>query len=161
MPGNADNKLTWHLGSVPNFVPPGEQWTVNIYEPISDEEYASHQGSVGFLYEIFSGSSFGGFQRNYNGFKDVTEGVAQAFETKKLTPQMVQEIGTKIDDVLTALRRFADRTAHSSSQRYGKDSQEYKALSRHYLMSSTVCFPTVSHGIFVTIATTEGLSRFR
>jgi len=128
MPNDADKELSWHLGSVPGSLPAGRQWMLNIDEQISDEEYASYQSSAEFLTETFSESSFGALQRRYNEFKDAIQVVAEAFKNKQLTPQMIQAIGTKIDDVLTALRRFADRTGHALSQRFGKDSQECQAF---------------------------------
>jgi hypothetical protein len=126
----ADQEFSWHLGSVPSSPPVAVHWELNIGEPISDEEYASHQSSAGLLAETFSNSSFAALQERYNEFKDTTMGVAQAFESKQLTPQMIQSIGTRIDDVLTALRRFVDRTAHALSQRYGKESQEYLTFTQ-------------------------------
>jgi len=43
---------------------------------------------------------------------------------------MTQSIGNELEDVLTALRRFADRTAHALSQRYGRESQEYATFTQ-------------------------------
>ena len=125
MPDETDQELSWHLGSVPSSPPASGRWTLNIGEPISNEEYDSHQASAGLLTETFSNSSFAALQQRYNEFKDTVIAVSQAFVDKQLTPQMIQSIGTKIDDVLTALRRFSDRTGHALSQRYGKESQEY------------------------------------
>jgi hypothetical protein len=125
MPDGAAQELSWHLGSVPSSTPTTGHWTLNIGEPISDDEYDSHQSSAGLLTETFPASSFAALQKRYNEFKDSIEGVIAAFDDKSLTPQMVQSIATGIDDTLTALRRFADRTGHSLSQRYGKESQEY------------------------------------
>jgi hypothetical protein len=129
MPNDADKGLSWHLGSVSTSLPAGRPWTLNIDGPVSDAEYASHRSSVEFLTETLSESSFGALQRSYNEFKDAADRVAEAFKTKQPTPQMIQAISTNIDNVLTALRRFADRTAHALSQRFGKDSQEYLAFT--------------------------------
>jgi hypothetical protein len=130
MPDSADQDLVWHLGSVPSSLLGVGDWNVNIYDPISDEEYGSHESSAEFLTETFSNSSFAELQRRYNEFKDVMAEVSRAFDSRQLTPQMTQSIETKIGDILTSLRRFDDRTLHALSQRYGHESEEYRTFKQ-------------------------------
>jgi len=125
-----EHEGSWYLGSMPASPPPPGQWTLRFGEAISGDEYASHKASAGLISETISSSSFAELQRRYNRFKAVLSQVASAFAIRQVTPEMTQSIGGELDDVLTALRRFADRTAHALSQRYGKESQEYVTFTR-------------------------------
>lgn len=118
-------EISWHLGAVsPSRLATGA-WGIEVSLPISDAEYASHGDSARLLTDTFSNSSFADLQRRYHDFKDAAEEVAKAFTEKRATPQIIQSINTQIEDLLTALRRFADRTAHTLSERYGKESREF------------------------------------
>jgi hypothetical protein len=128
MCNGSHQELAWYLGSVSGSTPTAGNWTVNKTERISDVEHDSHGTSASLLNEVFSQSSFAALQKRYGEFKDAIEAVADGLENRRLTPDMITSIGTSIDDALTSLRRFADRTGHALSQRYGKDSQEYRTL---------------------------------
>jgi hypothetical protein len=119
---------SWHLGAVSASRTASGVWGIEIGDPISDEEYASHESSAGLLTGTFSDSPFNALQKRYNEYKDTVEEVAQAFEEKRATPDMPQLIAARTDDLLTALRRYADRTAHALSKRYGEESPEYSTF---------------------------------
>jgi hypothetical protein len=125
-----DCELSWHLGSVSNSrsVGAAEGWDINIGEPISRQEYDYHEYHAGFLKETFSDSSFAALQQRYNDFKDAIEEAARIFRERLATTETVPSIAMTLDDMLTALRRFGDRTAHALSERYGKGSSEYRTF---------------------------------
>lgn len=110
---------SWYLGSTPSSPPLAGQWALHRREVISDDEYASHQASAGLISETVINSSYAELQRRCNKFHDTLLEVGNAFSTGRASPQMAQSIASDLDDALTSLRRFADRTAHALSQRYG------------------------------------------
>jgi hypothetical protein len=57
-------------------------------------------------------------------FMRAASAAMEAFQRKQSTSQLTQPIRSRFDDLLSAFRRFTDRTSHALSQRYGSDSNE-------------------------------------
>ena len=62
-------------------------------------------------------------------FIRTTSDALEAFVGNSTTP-LTPVIRSKFDDVLSAFRRFTDRTAHLLSQRYGPDAREVLVLAQ-------------------------------
>jgi hypothetical protein len=136
MPDQVESDPVWHLGSTGNRNSPSEPWKINIGAPISREDFASHVESASFLDEVFTNSAFAAFQEVYMEFKEAHRDAAQALANRQSTTPSSLIIRRKLDDLLTALRRFDDRTSHVLSSRHGKNSAEFAnfkaALSWEY-----------------------------
>jgi hypothetical protein len=125
-----NHNYVWHLGSTPTAWSPSDPWTLNIGEPISDGEYASHAASAAFLDEVLAKSAFAGFQESYTEFKQAIAAAAEKFAAKRSTTPSFSVIRRRFDDVLSALRRFDDRTSHALSSRYGTGSTELRTFKQ-------------------------------
>lgn len=123
-----DDRCVWHLGSQPRDSVRTDYRALNIGKPISDVQYESHQLSSSFLEETFNASAFAGFQKRYNHLKMTMS--SSAATDARTTQSVIQLIHQQLDDLLSALRRFDDRTSHALSQRYGADSRELAAFKQ-------------------------------
>jgi hypothetical protein len=128
MPEQPDEGFVWHLGSMITVGSSSNPWTLNIGEPISAEEYASHAASASFLDEVLSNSAFAGFQELYMEFRAANATAAESFSARRANASKFTVIRRKFDDLLSALRRLDDRTSHALSSRYGKESIERRSF---------------------------------
>jgi len=101
-------------------------WTLEVGEEVSEADYASHRASAGLLDEVLTNSAFARFQEAYFAFKEAVAKASEVSADKRPTVETYTAIRRTFDDLLTALRRFDDRTSHALSSRYGKDSAEFK-----------------------------------
>ena len=61
-------------------------------------------------------------------FMRAASAALEAYKSGQSTTSLTPVIRDSFDDVLSAFRRFTDRTAHLLSQRYGPDSEEVRVL---------------------------------
>jgi hypothetical protein len=127
--GASDDKYAWHLASTPRR-PSAASRTFNIGAPIADAEYHSYRSHVELLEQALAKSPFATFQERCMEFMRATSDVLEAFKIGDSTTLLTPVIRSKFDDVLSAFRRFIDRTAHLLSQRYGPGSREVLVLTQ-------------------------------
>ncbi|MBV8890890.1 MAG: hypothetical protein JO266_02770 [Acidobacteria bacterium] len=120
----------WHLASEPKSDQETGRVTLNIAEPITDEHYARVGAVTAFLAEALSSSAYAHLQQRHNDLKEVLAAVAHAFENRLQNPETIQPLSGKLDDLLSTLRGFDDRTSHALSQRYNKNSGQYTAFKQ-------------------------------
>lgn len=125
MPDDNDQPAEWRLAAVSGAPGAPGNWNINLGDSVSDDQYASYETSAALLDELLSSSSFGGLQTRYIEFKDIMERIAEDFANGRALPQSLHIIERSLENLLTALRRFDDRTSHALSQRYGGDSPEF------------------------------------
>jgi hypothetical protein len=117
----------WHLASTQRR-PSANSRTFNVGADIADAEYDSYRSAAGLLEQVFSKSPFAALQERCMEFMRATWAALEAFKAGESTTPLTPVIRSHFDDVLSAFRRFTDRTAHLLSQRYGPDSDEVRAL---------------------------------
>lgn len=127
--GTSDDKYAWHLASTPRH-PSAASRTFNVGAPIADAEYDSYRSHVELLEQALAKSPFAAFQESCMEFMRATSDALEAFKIGDSTTPLTPAIRRKFDDVLSAFRRFIDRTAHLLSQRYGPDSREVLVLKQ-------------------------------
>lgn len=127
--GTSDDKYAWHLASTPRN-PSAASRTFNVGAPIADAEYDSYRSHVELLEQALAKSPFAAFQESCMEFMRATSDALEAFKIGDSTTPLTPTIRRKFDDVLSAFRRFIDRTAHLLSQRYGPDSREVLVLKQ-------------------------------
>lgn len=119
----------WHLASTqrrPSQVPR----TFNVGAPIPDAEYGSYRSNIELLEQALAKSPFASFQKRCIEFMRAASDALEAFKAGQSTTPLTPIIRSRLDDVLSAFRRFTDRTAHLLSQRYGPTSEEVLALTQ-------------------------------
>lgn len=123
----ADGTCVWHLGSTQRR-PPANSRTINVGAEVADAEYDSYRSAVELLDQALAKSPFAALQERCMDFIRAASDALEAFKAGLSTTPLTPVIRSKFDDVLSAFRRFADRTAHLLSQRYGPDSEEAQVL---------------------------------
>lgn len=124
MSSDNEGKSIWHLSSTQRAIPATEVRAYTIGKSISDSRFGSYRSNAAFLVEILETSAFAGLQDRCMGFIRAATVAAQAFQSGQSTRDLTPPIRSKFDDLLSAFRRFVDRTPHSLSQRYGDQSRE-------------------------------------
>ena len=119
----------WHLASTSRD-PSAASRTFNVGPPIADAEYHSYRSHVELLEEALAKSPFAALQERCMEFMRATSDALEAFKVGNSTTPLTPVIRSKFDDVLSAFRRFTDRTAHLLSQRYGPDAREVLVLAQ-------------------------------
>jgi hypothetical protein len=119
----------WHLASTSRR-PSAASRTFNVGPPIADAEYRSYRSHVELLEEALAKSPFAALQERCMEFMRATSDALEAFKVGNSTTPLTPVIRSKFDDVLSAFRRFTDRTAHLLSQRYGPDAREVLVLAQ-------------------------------
>lgn len=76
------------------------------------------------LIENTENSPYKQFQDRYNLFKEAIGTVKANLVSGESSPEDLRSISGKLDDLLSALRAFDDRTSHTLSHRYGKESDQ-------------------------------------
>lgn len=113
----------WHLGHVVrNSANKMTAW--NIGEAISEEEVQRHKNCAAILYEAIPGSPYAHLQERHAAFMEATSRLLDPNNDSQRTRHIAELLPPLVDGVLSSLRAFDDRTAHSLSRRYGKDSPE-------------------------------------
>jgi len=124
-----DGLYVWHLGFTQRH-PPANPRTVNVGAEVADAEYDSYRSAVELLDQALPKSAFAALQERCMDYMRATSDALEAFKAGQSTTPLTPVIRGKFDDLLSAFRRFADRTAHLLSQRYGPDSEEVRVLKR-------------------------------
>jgi hypothetical protein len=119
----------WHLASTQRSSSAASR-TFNVGGPIADAEYRSYRSDVDLLEQALSKSPFAAFQERCMEFMRATSDALEAFKAGRSTTPITPVIRSKFEDVLSAFRRFTDRTTHLLSQRYGSDSEEVRILTQ-------------------------------
>jgi hypothetical protein len=120
-------RYVWHLASTQRR-PPARPRTYNVGAQIADAEYDSYRSAVELLEQALSKSPFAAFQERCMEFMRATWAALEAYKAGQSTTPLTPVIRSCFDDVLSAFRRFTDRTAHLLSQRYDLDSSEVRVL---------------------------------
>ena len=118
-----------HLGSTQRRSPVNPR-ILNLGAPITDAEYYSYRADVELLEQVLTKSPFAAFQERCMDFMRATSAALEAYKSGQSTTSLTPAIRDSFDDVLSAFRRFTDRTAHLLSQRYGPNSAELRVLQR-------------------------------
>jgi len=116
------DRHVWHLGTQPQQRTGLTDVRLNPGEPISSEQHNSYLLNTSFLQEAVRNPPFKDLQSRCGMFQLMIS--ATSSTDAGSTQRFAQDIRRQLDDVLSALRRFADRTSHALSQRYGKDSRQ-------------------------------------
>ena len=122
-------QYVWHIASTQR-KPPGASRTFNVGAPIANAEYRTYRSDVELLEEALAKSPFAAFQERCMEFMRATSDVLEAFKAGQSTTPLTPVARSKFEDVLSAFRRFTDRTTHLLSQRYGPDSEEVRVLTQ-------------------------------
>jgi hypothetical protein len=135
MQDEADQEYVSHLGSTQRGVRlEADPRTYKIGKPISDDRYDSHKADAAFLDEVFTRSAFADLQGRCMDFMRAASAAVEAFQSGQSTSELTPPIRSRFDDLLSAFRRFVDRTPHALSQRYGSKSREittFKQATSH------------------------------
>lgn len=123
------SEYIWYIASTQRN-PAGASRTFNIGVPITDAEYRSYRSNVELLEEALAKSPFAAFQGRCMEFMHATSDALEAFKAGQSTTSLTPVVRSAFEDVLSAFRRFTDRTTHLLSQRYGPDSTEVCALTQ-------------------------------
>ena len=127
--GIRKDQYVWHLASTQR-APSAASRTFNVGAPIADSEYYSYRSNAELLQEALAKSPFAAFQERCMEFMRAISDALEAFKTGRSTTPLMPVIRSKFEDVLSAFRRFTDRTTHLLSQRYGPDSKEVRVLTQ-------------------------------
>lgn len=119
----------WHLASTQRR-PSADPRTFNVGAAIADAEYESYRSAVGLLEQVLSKSPFAELQDRCMEFMRASWAALEAFKAGESTTPLTPVIRSRFDEVLSAFRRFTDRTTHLVSQRCGPDSDEARSLKR-------------------------------
>jgi len=107
-----------------------------VGDPVSDEDRLALMNARRLLMEITDDSPFSAFEHEYERWLDALRAAQQAVQDEGLAPAVVSGLQRSLDALLSALRRFDDRTRRQLSQRYGKQSTHFaeftKSLSDEY-----------------------------
>lgn len=117
----------WHLGSTQRY-PPVNPRILNAGAAITDAEYCLYRADVELLEQMLTKSPFAAFQERCMDFMRATSAALEAYKSGESTTSLTPAVRDSFDDVLSAFRRFTDRTAHLLSHRYGPDSEELRVL---------------------------------
>jgi len=119
-------------------LPPGEDRTVSltIHDQVSDERRAELTSATHLLLEVTEASQYVALYKRHEEFEAAIQQAVTGVGQAGFDPRILKTIDETFEVLLSALRAFDDRTAHSLSTRYGKDSaivaQFKKALSAEY-----------------------------
>jgi hypothetical protein len=122
-------QYVWHLASTQRRPSEGPR-IFNVGVPIPDAEYDSYRTNIELLEQALVKSPFAAFQERCMEFMRAASDALEAFKTGQSTTPLTPVMRSQFDDVLSAFRRFTDRTAHLLSQRYGPASGEVHALTQ-------------------------------
>jgi hypothetical protein len=123
------DQYVWHLASTQRSSSAAPR-TFNVGDPIADAEYRSYRSDVELLEQVLAKSPFAAFQGRCMEFMRATSDALEAFKAGRSTTPITPMIRSKFEDVLSAFRRFIDRTTHLLSQRYGPNSGEVRMLTQ-------------------------------
>lgn len=123
------DQYVWHLASTQRDSSAASR-TFNVGAAIAEAEYRSYRSDVELLEQALAKSPFAAFQERCMEFMRATSAALEAFKAGQSTTPLTPVIRSKFDDVLSAFRRFTDRTAHLLSQRYGPDSEKVRVLTQ-------------------------------
>jgi hypothetical protein len=124
-----EGPYTWHLGSTQRR-PPANPRTINVGAEIADAVHDSYRSAAELLDQALAKSPFAALQERCMDFMRATSDALEAFKAGQSTTPLTPVIRSRFDDVLSAFRRFGDRTAHLLSQRYGPDSEQVRVLKQ-------------------------------
>jgi hypothetical protein len=122
-------QYVWHLASTQRSSSAASR-TFNVGGPIADADYRSYRSDLELLEQALGKAPFAAFQERCVEFMHVTSDALEAFKAGRSTTPLTPMIRSKFEDVLSAFRRFTDRTTHLLSQRYGPDSEEIHMLKQ-------------------------------
>lgn len=92
---------------------------------LTEDEVGRIEHETILLIENTESSPFAHLQTCYDEFKKEVASVAIKMKESRGKPEGIHLLSGKLDNFLSALRGFDDRTSHNLSKRYGKDSSEY------------------------------------
>lgn len=122
-----ESQYAWHLASTQRS-PSAAPRTFKVGALIADTEYDSYRLAVDLIEEALTKSPFAAFQERCMEFMRATSDALEALKAGQSTTPLTPAVHSRFDDVLSAFRRFTDRTAHLLHQRYGQDSSEVRVL---------------------------------
>jgi hypothetical protein len=125
MSTGAESGYAWYIGATQRTLSIGESRTWRLGSRVSDARYESYQADAALLREVFENSSFAGLQARCMDFMRAVASANEEFREGHSTHELTPPIRSKFDDLLSAFRRFVDRTPHALSQRYGIKSEEF------------------------------------
>ncbi|MGW0988475.1 hypothetical protein ACWD46_19970 [Streptomyces sp. NPDC002486] len=119
----------WHLGHVVRNAE-NKMTAWNIGEPISAEEVQKHKDHAAILHEAIPGSPYAHLQERHTAFMEAASKLLDPGMDSQRTKQIADSLPLLVDGILSSLRAFDDRTAHSLSRRYGKGSPEVEKFKQ-------------------------------
>lgn len=120
----SDDGYAWYLGATQQALSAGVARTYTIGEEISVSRHELYTSDFELLREVLEDSAFAGLQDRCMGFMRAAADAQEAFRSGRSTRDLTPVIRSRFDDLLSAFRRFVDRTPHALSQRYGSESEE-------------------------------------
>ena len=103
----------------------GDLPTLTLGEIVDPGEFASMSEATKLLVEMLEASPYARAESRYNAWQQTLTEVAASFQGGPQGPLVLHHLSAALDDLLSAVRAFDDRTSHSLSQWYGKDSAEF------------------------------------
>ncbi|MFE2419699.1 hypothetical protein [Streptomyces hokutonensis] len=133
---NRPEAIEWHLGHMARDASTGKHSEWSVGAPVSADVVQEHQRHANFLIALFSESPYSGLEKRYLELKTVLTSLQNPHTKNGTLPYLGNEIRTRLDDLLSALRAFDDRTSHDLKKSFGENSEPFRtfkeALSHEY-----------------------------
>ncbi|WP_149826924.1 hypothetical protein [Streptomyces tailanensis] len=119
-----DTRITdWHLGHILRDAASGKVTTWDMGgEPVDPGLVDEHQKHANFLLALLTDSPYAALEKCYDEFKHAMAALRSPDSKSGTLPRQVRETRSRLDNLLSALRAFTDRTAHDLKERYGENS---------------------------------------
>jgi len=92
---------------------------------LEDAERAGIHDATKLLQEDLEDAPYSRLTEEYADFKALIKEITDSFAKRSQSPGDLKKVSKQLDNVLSALRAFDDRTKHNLSQRYGKESEKF------------------------------------
>jgi hypothetical protein len=106
------------------FPSPGEP-RITLGGPIESERLELLRSQTAYLSELLENSPFAALQRQHVAFRTNVQEVSNSSNNGLFPPDGTRKISDQLDNLLSKLRGFDDRTRSILSNRYGKDSAQF------------------------------------
>ncbi len=101
---------------------------LNNVRVLSVDELSALHCATSLSLENLADSPYLRLVEEYEGFKAKIREIADSFTGRSSSPEDLKQVSKLLDNVLSALRAFDDRTKHALSQRYGKEGKEFNVF---------------------------------
>ncbi|MER5197753.1 hypothetical protein ACWD3J_00425 [Streptomyces sp. NPDC002755] len=126
----------WHLGHLVLDPATGKGTTWDMGKPVSPDVVEKYQECVNFLEDLLSESPYSGLEKRYVELKSAISAMWGPDYEVGSAPSHRSEILSRLDNMLSALRAFDDRTSRDLKHRCGDGSTPFRtfkeALSYEY-----------------------------